>query len=105
VKTLTSQLQSFTNGVRRALVAERASQLLALSLGAILTLIALDFALRLPAVIRVAELALLCGWAASWVWWKLVPRHSLQPTTGGSCAAPRAKPRGWLGRCCERRRV
>ncbi|MBL9141626.1 MAG: hypothetical protein JNK53_07150, partial [Phycisphaerae bacterium] len=79
MSALLPQLQTFTNRVRRALVVERVSQAMAVLLTATLALVLLDFALRLPPLVRAVELVMLGAWAVLWVIRQVVPAIRFNP--------------------------
>lgn len=76
---LLDQLRQFTRRVRAALVVERVSQAVAGLLGAGTVLVLLDLALRLPAAVRLLEVAFLCAGLAVWVWRRVVPAVRFNP--------------------------
>lgn len=76
---LLAQLRTFRRTLHRTLLAERVGQTVALACGAVLVLVAADYALRLPGWFRVVELALLGLAAAAWAWWRVLPALRFHP--------------------------
>lgn len=79
MRTLLHQLEAFRRRARAALIAERL--LLAVAEGCAVTLAAvvLDRVLRLPAPVRVVELAVLACCAVAWVWLRFRPALRFRP--------------------------
>lgn len=65
--------------VRRVLVAERSGQAIAFGVAAIVVAVLLDRVLRLPAPVRVIELAALVLGAVAWFWRRVLPALRFNP--------------------------